>query len=252
MFITADTLILGNWKMHLSRQTGVGLARQVADATKNAGAKVQVGICPPAPYLLPVGEAIQNTNVLLGAQDCHYKAEGAYTGDVSAPMLRDAGCHFTLTGHSERRKFHHETDAEIFEKTAAAIAGGLHAVICVGETDAEREAGDYLQLIETQIRKALPESGNRGNVTIAYEPVWAIGTGKTASTDDIEEVHSHIQSVLRRLCGDEMPRVLYGGSVKANNALEILSLPMVDGVLVGGASLDAAAFAEIINAATNA
>lgn len=250
MAVTAEILVLGNWKMHLTDAEGVTLAQSVAETASGLGAGVQVGISPPFPYLQSIGETISGSGVLLGGQDCHYQSQGAYTGDVSAPMLVDCGCDFTLVGHSERRQHHHEDNGIVFDKACAAIEQGLHTVICVGETLKQREDGSYLSLIGEQIEKALPERANRQTVSIAYEPVWAIGTGKTAGTEDIIEVHAHIRSVLGRLLGEDLPRVLYGGSVKAENALEILSLPVVDGVLVGGASLKAGAFAEIIRAAS--
>ncbi|MGB1540027.1 MAG: triose-phosphate isomerase, partial [Rickettsiales bacterium] len=194
--------------------------------------------------------------VLLGAQDCHEAEQGAHTGHISAAMLEDCGCDFTLVGHSERRADDGETNTQVKAKAERAIAHGVHAVVCVGETQSERETGDYLQVIEKQLRASLPAKHAAADLTIAYEPVWAIGTGKTASLDDISEVHGHIKGIVSALQKEKEedipPRVIYGGSVNANNALEILSLPVVDGVLVGGASLDAESFSNIIRAASQA
>ena len=248
--ITANYLVLGNWKMNLDQQGALSLAKHVAS---QAASHVQVGVCPAFPHLIPVSDAIGGSALLLGAQDCHANTEGAFTGSVSGPMLVDAGCSFTLIGHSERRVGLGERDADVRQKATSAVALGLHAVICVGELLAERDGGNYKTRLADQLLASLPESTSRETVSIAYEPIWAIGTGRAASASDIAEAHTHLKAILRDTLNDDaLPRILYGGSVKANNALEILSLPVVDGVLVGGASLDPSQFAGIIQAASQA
>lgn len=250
---TGQLLILGNWKMHLTQQAAGQLAATVA--ALKVERRVVVGVAPAFVHLPIVADMLIGSDIWLGAQTCHEQPEGAFTGDVGAPMLADMGCRFVIAGHSERRQFHHETSVQVRRKAEAAIKNGLHAVVCVGETPEQRESGTYLNVIEKQLRESLPIAG-RDKLTVSYEPVWAIGTGKTATSADIEEVHRHIRTVLHDLTlrhaalgNAEVPRVLYGGSVKANNALDILTLPVVDGVLVGGASLDPSAFAAIIKAA---
>lgn len=240
-------LVLGNWKMHLTRDAARHLARRIASAN---AAGVDVGLAPAFVHIQSVREAIAGSEVLLGAQTCHAQPEGAFTGEVSAPMLADMGCAFVILGHSERRQMMHESDAAVKAKAEAALAQGLHVVLCVGETLGQRESGAYREVIEGQLHASLPDAFDRDRLTVSYEPIWAIGTGRTASLDDISAMHAHIGEVLAsRQGGGALPRVLYGGSVKANNALDILSLPVVDGVLVGGASLDADAFTTIIGAA---
>lgn len=251
--VTAALLVLGNWKMHLTQQASLSLAKQVAgEVGSEAAGVVQVGICPAFPYLLPVADALMGSPVLLGAQDCHFKPEGAFTGCVSVNMLADVGCAFTLVGHSERRAGQAERDADVRAKALTAISQGLHAVICIGETAAERDDGSFKDVLTRQLLASLPENTSRDMVSIAYEPIWAIGTGRTPSAEDISSVHTHLQAVLSDMVDGPLPRILYGGSVKPNNALEILSLPVVDGVLVGGASIDPSQFANIIQAATQA
>lgn len=254
MHSTGQLLILGNWKMHLTQQAAGQLAAKIA--ALKVEERVKVGVAPAFLHLPIVGHELAESHVWLGAQTCHEQPEGAFTGDISAPMLADLGCRFVIVGHSERRQHHHETSAQVRRKAEAAIKNALHAVVCVGETPAQRESGTYLSVIEKQLRESVPTGARRDKLTVSYEPLWAIGTGKTASVTDIEEVHRHIRTVLHDLAlrhaaldNAEVPRVLYGGSVKANNALDILTLPVVDGVLVGGASLDPSAFAAIIKAA---
>lgn len=238
-------LILGNWKMHLTQQAAAELAAAIA--AQPQAAEVTAAIFPPFTALHSAAQAVKGSAVLLGGQDCHGKDEGAFTGNVSAPMLRDAGCGLVIVGHSERRA-QGETSAQVQEKAEAALRHGLHAIVCIGESAALREQGGYLEFLTRQLHESLPETAARDKLSIAYEPIWAIGTGKTATAENIREVHEHIRQELGTLNG-EKPRILYGGSVKANNALEILSLPVVDGVLVGGASLDASAFSAILEAA---
>jgi len=197
-------------------------------------------ICPPATLLFPVAEAISDSPIALGGQDCHSAPSGAHTGDVSAAMLKDAGCRYVIVGHSERRADHGEGNALVRSKAEAALAAGLAPLVCVGETEGEREAGDTLPVIQRQIEESLPWPADPAAFVVAYEPVWAIGTGRTATSVDIAEVHAHIRALLTQRLGEDgagRVRVLYGGSVKPGNAAEILAVANVDGALVGGASL---------------
>lgn len=249
-------IVIGNWKMH-------GLLAQAEKLTAalvhHAGcippsAAPYIALCPPFTALHAVRAALVAATgpapIALGAQNCHAEPQGAYTGEISAPLLKDAGCTLVLLGHSERRHGMSETDAQVRLKAQAALAQGLKTVICVGETQAERESGDALSAVSSQLTASLPQ-GAEGEVWVAYEPVWAIGTGMHATRDDIVAMHRHIRSVLARLVparAGGVP-VLYGGSVKAGNVAEILAAEGVDGVLVGGASLDAGEFSAIIDAA---
>jgi triosephosphate isomerase len=237
-------LIAGNWKMHGLRAEGVALARGLAERlAAAAGVPFDLLVCPPATVIWPVAEALQGSGVAVGGQDCHPKEKGAHTGDISAAMLADAGCRYAIVGHSERRHDHGEPDALIAAKAAAAHAAGLIAIICVGETEAQRETGGAASVVARQLAGSIPPGATAANTVIAYEPVWAIGTGKTASPADVDDMHRHIRSELRgRLADGEAMRVLYGGSVKPANAKELLAIPDVDGALVGGASLKADEF----------
>ena len=247
-------LIAGNWKMNGLRDPGVALARELAT---RAGAAGPLGydllVCPPAPLLVPVGEAIRGSAIGLGGQDCHSERAGAHTGDISAEMLEDAGCSYVLVGHSERRADHGESDATVRAKAEAAQAAGLIPIVCVGENAEERTAGRALAVIERQVSHSLPRAGEPpgpragepSGLVIAYEPVWAIGTGRTATPADVAEAHAHIRALLAGLLGEAAAgalRILYGGSVKPGNAAELLAVAGVDGALVGGASLDAEHF----------
>lgn len=232
--------IVGNWKMHGSN----ALAAELVSAA--VGAKTQraeVVICPPFTLLAGVHGLIRGKGLHLGGQDCHQAVEGAYTGDTSAAMLVEAGCGYVILGHSERRTQHQETDALIRAKCEAALAAGLKVILCVGESLTEREAGKAESVVATQLKDCMPASATTGNLLLAYEPVWAIGTGKTASLGDIEQMHRFIGAKAKGFT------VLYGGSVKPGNAKEIMSVPGVGGVLVGGASVEPQSFAAIIGAA---
>ena len=243
------SLIAGNWKMNLLKADGTALATALADYM-NGDKGVDMAICPPAQLLGPVGGCLAGSSLGLGGQDCHAKASGAHTGDISAAMLADIGCGYVIVGHSERRADHGESDAVVRAKAEAAQAAGLIAIICVGETEAERDAGRATAVVEAQIRGSVPEGAAAANTVVAYEPVWAIGTGKTATTDDIAEIHGHARGVLGQIMGDgDAVRILYGGSVKPGNAKEILSVKDVGGALVGGASLVAEDFIAIAEAA---
>ena len=238
-------LIAGNWKMNGLRESGAALAGDLAArATGPFGCDMVV--CPPATLLGPVGEALRGSGVALGGQDCHPARSGAYTGDVSAEMLADAGCRYVIVGHSERRAGHGEGDAVVRAKAEAVVSAGMTPIVCVGETEAQRGAGQALAVIEAQVTGSLPVGVDGASMVIAYEPVWAIGTGQTATPADVAEVHGHIRGLLERLFGGaaaaESLRILYGGSVKPGNAAELLAVANVDGALVGGASLDAGDF----------
>jgi triosephosphate isomerase len=234
-------LVAGNWKMNGLRADGVALAgelaRRVRAAAGGEALRCDLVICPPATLLTPVHEAIAGCAVGLGAQDCHPAAKGAFTGDLSAEMLADAGCSHVILGHSERRQGHGETDTDIRAKVAAARRAGLVAILCVGETQAQRQAGEAIAAVSSQLAGSIPEGLDRDRLIVAYEPIWAIGTGLSATLDDIAAMHAAIRA---DLASDA--RILYGGSVNPANAGAILSLADVDGALVGGASLDADSF----------
>jgi len=234
-------LFAGNWKMNGLRADGVTLAVALAERMRSADPRDwDMLICPPATLLFPVAEAISDSPIALGGQDCHSAPSGAHTGDVSAAMLKDAGCRYVIVGHSERRADHGEGNALVRSKAEAALAAGLAPLVCVGETEGEREAGDTLPVIQRQIEESLPWPADPAAFVVAYEPVWAIGTGRTATSVDIAEVHAHIRALLTQRLGEDgagRVRVLYGGSVKPGNAAEILAVANVDGALVGGASL---------------
>lgn len=241
-------LIAGNWKMNGTAASAKALASGLADRAKS-GAKSDIALCPPAPLLDLVAQAVSDSAIVVGAQDCHANEKGAHTGDLSAVLLKDMGCSFVIVGHSERRTDHGETDAMVKAKAAAALKAGLTPIVCVGETDAQRERGETAAVIARQVRDSLPENANAANVVIAYEPVWAIGTGKTATTVDIAAVHAQIREVFAAGHGSAAAlRILYGGSVKGSNAAEILATAGVNGALVGGASLDLEDFWRIISA----
>ncbi len=243
-------LIAGNWKMHCLMQEAIALAQGVAGgvAAGAGGIVAEVLVCPTALHVAAVAAALKGTQVAVGGQDCHAAPQGAHTGDIAAPMLRDAGAAFVILGHSERRQNHQETDAQIRAKTVAALEAGLTPIVCVGETEAERTAGREQQVVGGQLAGSLPTPFPG---VVAYEPVWAIGTGKTATEADVAAMHGFIRSELIRLLGDEGARVriLYGGSVRPANAASLLALPEVGGALVGGASLKADDFLAIARAA---
>jgi len=240
-------LAAGNWKMNGTRAS-LDEVRTLAAAT--SGARCEVLICPPATLLARANEAAGAAPLRFGGQDCHAEPSGARTGDVSAEQLADAGARYVIVGHSERRTDHGETDAMVAAKAMAARRAGLRAIICVGETLAEREAGQALAVIGRQLAGSVPDGATGADTVIAYEPVWAIGTGLTPTPDQITEVHGELRAALldRFGSGGWDFRLLYGGSVKPGNAAEIFALPEVDGALVGGASLKAADFLPIVAA----
>lgn len=206
-------------------------------------------ICPPATLLMLLADASSNHPMAVGGEDCHWETSGAHTGDISAQMIADAGGDYCIVGHSERRADHCETSETVKAKAQAAIAAGLKAIVCVGETLDERNAGNAVAIVSDQVRKSLPDGANDNNCLIAYEPVWAIGTGMTATIDDIAQMHGDIRALLQDMGGNSLSqsRILYGGSVKPGNAAEIFGLEDVDGGLIGGASLKARDFCAIAN-----
>jgi len=250
--MTRGKFVCGNWKMHKTAGEAVHLVRELRQ--KLEGAAAQVAVAPPFTALPAVKQALQGSSIQLFGQNCHHEKQGAFTGEVSAPMLKDAGCDGVILGHSERRQYFAETDEWIAKKLRAALAEGLHPIVCVGETLQEREVGKTWEVVSRQVRGALGglDGAALKLVTLAYEPVWAIGTGRTATTAQAQEVHAQIRALLRELGGAAVAgavRIQYGGSVKPDNAKELMSQPDIDGALVGGASLKASDFASIVSAA---
>lgn len=238
-------LAAGNWKMN-----GTLAALAELDALLEEGDRdCEVLICPPATLIHPAVARIAGGGIAVGGQDCHAAESGAHTGDLSAAQLADAGADYVIVGHSERRTDHAEDDGAVSAKAAAAHKAGLTAIVCVGETEAQRDSGETLDVIARQLAGSVPEGATAGNTVIAYEPVWAIGTGRTPTTDQIAEVHAALRDALiARFADGAGFRLLYGGSVKPSNAAEIFAIANVDGALVGGASLTAADFGPIVAA----
>lgn len=241
---TDRPLVAGNWKMN-------GLAASEAELAKiivgSGACKCDLMLCPPATLIVVFAAAARGSSVTIGAQDCHPEASGAHTGDIAAEMLSDAGARAVIVGHSERRADHNETDALVRAKALAARRAGLMAIVCVGEQRSEREAGNTLDIVGRQLDGSLPDGATAANLVIAYEPVWAIGTGLTPTSKDVAEIHGFIRKRLGQRFGDEGAgiRILYGGSVKPSNAKELLTVADVNGALVGGASLKATDFLGI-------
>jgi triosephosphate isomerase len=232
-------LVAGNWKMNGLRASAAEFERIVTRAAEYQGCDLM--ICPPATLLARFAELAKGSAVAVGAQDCHSEPSGAFTGDISAEMIADAGATAVIVGHSERRTFHRENDEDVKAKAEAAARAGLLAILCIGETKEEREAGATLVRIQRQLDGSLPDSIDPARLVVAYEPVWAIGTGLTPTPKDIAEVHAHIRKALigRAKQAGEGVRILYGGSVKPSNARDLMAVPEVNGALVGGASLKA-------------
>ena len=243
-------LLVANWKMNGLHADGLARAGALADHAADGDGAGDIVVCPPATLLFALRAVFAGTRIALGGQDCHAEAEGAHTGDLSAPMLADAGCAYVIVGHSERRAGHGERDEAVADKAAAAHAAGLAAIVCVGESSGDRDAGRALAAIGRQVERSLPAGSTPANTILAYEPVWAIGSGRTPGPADIEAAHAEVRAGWERLFSGSGAalRVLYGGSVTARNAGEILAVPGVDGVLVGGASLSADAFWQICRA----
>lgn len=241
-------LIAGNWKMNGRLAEATALAAAVAAGARAGG--LELLVCPPFPMLAAVKGVLGAAPVSLGAQDCHAKPAGAHTGDVSAEMLGDVGCRYVIVGHSERRADHGEGDAAVRAKAEAGMRAGLVPIVCVGETLAERDAGAALAIVAAQLAGSIPAAATAATLVVAYEPVWAIGTGRTPTAAQVAEIHAKIRAdLVARFADGPAFRVLYGGSVKAANAAELLSVANVDGALVGGAALKADEFLAIAAAA---
>jgi triosephosphate isomerase len=247
--------VAGNWKMNMNGQTSVELVKRIAcESVETAGQSVTVAVCPPFVYLQAVAKALSSSNIAVGAQDMYFESDGAFTGEISASMLKDVGCSYCICGHSERRHVIGESDELINKKVTAAIGGGLLPILCVGELLEEREASRTNEVVTRHVKKGLAglNAEKLQAVTIAYEPVWAIGTGLTATPDQAQEVHDFIRRLLGQMYNEKLAeeiRILYGGSVKPNNAADLMSQRDIDGLLVGGASLKANDFLAIIQAA---
>ncbi len=250
-------LIAGNWKMHKTLAAARELVAELRTGVEQLGDLhgVEVLICPPFQLLFPMAKAVAGSPIMLGAQNCHEANEGAFTGELSAPMIKDTGCTHVIVGHSERRQFFKEDGPVLAKKVRAAVTAGLNVIFCVGETLQQREAGDTQNVVKRQLNEVVRNDVPSERLLIAYEPVWAIGTGKTATPEQAQEVHAFIRPLLAgiydRTAADRI-RILYGGSVKPGNAGELLSQPDIDGALVGGACLVASDFVAIIGAAVSA
>ena len=249
-------IIAGNWKMYKTVSEAVSFVEELKRAEDADGNAVEIVLCPPFTALYPLAQALKGASIGLGAQNMHWEAEGAFTGEISPKMLKEAGCSHVIIGHSERRQFFGETDEKVNNKVKAALAVGLAPILCVGELLTEREAGLTEKVIKTQTEAGL--AGLTGEqvsgLVIAYEPVWAIGTGRTASDDDAQQVNAYIRGLVGSLYGKtiaDQVRIQYGGSVKPDNAAGLLGMPDIDGALVGGASLDVKNFCGIIKAINN-
>jgi triosephosphate isomerase len=239
-------IVFGNWKMHgLSAEARALAGALAGQPGRRSGT---LGVFPPFTVLAQVASASEGSGIVVGGQDCHAEAKGAFTGSISAPMLKDAGATAVILGHSERRHGLGETDAMVRAKASAGLAAGLLVVLCIGETESQREAGRTVEVLDRQLTASWPEGATADNVVVAYEPVWAIGTGRTATSIDIAESHAAISRRLVALGAGDKVAILYGGSVKPENAGEIMAVPGVAGVLVGGASLDPAGFWTIYQA----
>ncbi len=248
--MTRRMLAAGNWKMN---GLGASISELGALIAANQDATAEILLCPPATLMAAMAELSREHNITIGAQDCHPAPSGAHTGDLSAEMIADAGGSYVIVGHSERRADHDEDDALVRAKAEAAWRADLTAIVCVGETEAERDAGNALAVVASQLDGSVPNGATTESLVIAYEPVWAIGTGRTPSLDDIAEMHDAIRAQMVTRFGEQVGngiRLLYGGSVKPGNAAEIFAIENVDGGLVGGASLKAADFTGIIAAAS--
>jgi len=246
-------IVAGNWKMHKTAEEAVELISAIKSELSDAVA-ADVVLCPTFTSLSAASAELSGTSIDLGGQNMHWEASGAYTGEISAEMLREAGCHYVILGHSERRQYFGETDENVNKKAKAALAANLRPIVCVGEVLEQREAGETEQVVEAQIRGSLADIGAEGwvNTVVAYEPVWAIGTGLTATPEQAQAVHAFIRGILADIAGDSVAaamRLQYGGSVKPDNAEELFSQADIDGGLIGGAALKADSFAAIVRAA---
>jgi len=251
--VARQKFVCGNWKMHKTVAEAVALVQELRAALGDAASKVQVAVAPPFTALHAAAQAAKGTGIEVAAQDVYWEKQGAFTGEVSAPMLAEVGCQHGIVGHSERRQLFGETDDTVRRKVVALLAAGVRPIVCVGETLQEREAGRTLEVVERQVRQGLAGVSveDLGRITIAYEPVWAIGTGRTATSAQAQEVHLAIRNLLRQIGAPvaDAIRIQYGGSVKPENAAELMAQPDVDGALVGGASLKAQDFVAIVKGA---
>lgn len=246
---TPRPLVAGNWKMNGLKASQSEIAT-LMEAVATSPADCEILICPPFTLISRFADLTSDSPIAIGAQDCHMEKNGAHTGDISAEMLRDAGASYVIVGHSERRADHGESDILVRAKAAAVHDADLCAIICVGETEAERDAGQTLDIVLGQLEGSAPKSANAKNSVIAYEPVWAIGTGRVPTIEDVGQVHAAIRDALHKRFGEDgaLMRILYGGSVKPSNAKALMSVAHVNGALVGGASLKAGDFDQIIDA----
>ena len=243
-------LIAGNWKMYKTTPEAVETARRLVELVTDS-ADVDIMIAPVFTALDPVAKVVKDSRVAMGAQNLYWEKEGAYTGEISADMLVSTGCQYVLIGHSERRQYFGETDETVNKKIQAATEAGLIPVFCVGETEAQREAGQTFSVLDKQVKIGLDSffAKDMGTLVIAYEPVWAIGTGKTATTEQAQEAHNYIRSLVAQNIDKDLAqsiRIVYGGSVKPDNIADLMQMPDIDGGLVGGASLDAESFSKIV------
>jgi triosephosphate isomerase len=248
---TRTPLIAGNWKMYKTGPEAVAAARSLKELTAGVS-DVDVMIAPAFTALAATAEALEGSPIAVGAQNLHWESEGAFTGEISPAMIRAAGCRYVIIGHSERRQLFGETDQAVNRKVRAALAAGLTPVLCIGETEAEREAQQTFSVLDKQLRLGLEGLSLQtpGDVVVAYEPVWAIGTGQTATREQAQEAHAFIRGLLRKLYGEaaaDATRMLYGGSVKPDNIADLIGMDDIDGALVGGASLAPETFARIVN-----
>ncbi len=254
--MTVKKLVAGNWKMNGSIEANDALVRAVVAGLGHAapGGRAEAAVCVPAPYLAQVQALCRGTDLALGSQDVSVHAQGAYTGEVSSGMLREFGVRYAIVGHSERRQYHAETDAQVADKAKAALAQGITPIVCVGETLAEREAGRTEEVVKRQLAAVIHVNGHCiSEIVVAYEPVWAIGTGKTATPEQAQQVHAVLRAQLKAATDhSDRVRILYGGSMNAANAASLLAQPDIDGGLIGGASLKAPDFLQIITAAAQA
>lgn len=246
-------IVAGNWKMNKTPAETTALIASIRKAANEGNGAVEVVVCPPFTNLAAAAEALKGSAIGLGAQNMHWEASGAYTGEVSAAMLKDLGVKYVIIGHSERRQYFAETDETVNKKTKAALAAGLIPIVCVGETLEEREAGRMEEVVVKQVTEGLAGiTEEMEKIVIAYEPVWAIGTGKTATSEQAQEVHALIRKTLPKVCGCSecaaKVRIQYGGSMKPQNAAELMGQPDIDGGLIGGAALEAESFAAIVSA----
>jgi triosephosphate isomerase (TIM) len=248
---TRTPLIAGNWKMYKTCDQAAEAARSLTELVATAQ-NVDIMIAPPFTALVPVAQQIKGSAIGLGAQNMHWEAEGAYTGEIAAGMIVSAGCRYVIIGHSERRQYFGETDQTVNQKIRAAIGAGLIPVMCIGESEAQRDAGDTFSILDKQVRNGLENFvlDDLETLIVAYEPVWAIGTGKTATREQAQEVHAHVRQWFAEQFSSSFAqglRILYGGSVKPSNIKDLMAMPDVDGALVGGASLDPRTFSQLVH-----